>query len=1142
MSLMSAMLLGVPLAALPTSAMAEVSVVQQNGVVKGIVKSTTGEPLMGAVVFVVGTKTNALTDDSGAFTLKGVKNGATIRVSLIGYNKKEVKWDGGDLAIELEEMGTGLNEVVVTAMGIVRKEKSLTYATQQIKADDFMKVQDANLVNSIEGKVSGVTITPSAGGAGGSSKILLRGNKSIFGNNDPLIVVDGIPMSNSARGKVTSAAGFEAEAKAEGSDALSQINPDDIESMNILKGANAAALYGSQAANGVVMITTKRGKEGRLSVNFTSNVTFDKPLTKPELQDRYGALLENGVPTYVSWGEAMGANGGLNYTIQDGDRVIHMRDRAEDDLGELYRLGYTTNNSISLSGGTDKIRTYVSYANTHANGMIRSNSYNRNTFSFRQSYKFFDRVSIDVAANYVQTISKNRVGGGTLFNPIYHTLSTPRNIDMAYYSQNFMNPDAHWKSMKETGYTYEGGQLVKTERQYDLHGVGQEWAFQSPMQNNPYWLMNMNTGAQKEDRFYGYAQGKVDIYDGLSFQARASVDYSRFESESHRYATTQLPSNMDPYGMYWLSNDRRNELYTDYLLMYNKTFGDYSVSATAGWVGHKSNGTWTSHENDGTIRQPELWSPHKDIPVNLFQARGGLGSATSHGKSSNWDKAALFTAQLGWKDMVYIDGSYRRDWYRPFKQFAYRGTPDNYGYFGFGANAILSSLFHLPKWISYAKYRLSYSEVGNSIPNMFYSQGSVNHGAGSVTVSGYNSFDATPEKTKSFETGFETQFFDNSLNFDITYYNSSMHNSYLIIPATNGKQQPVNTGVIRNQGVEVTLGYNWQFARDWRWKTSVNFSYNSNKIEKTYRDANGVPKVIDQKLAGVQIRFEEGGSYGDMYVTDYRRWGSDVYTDEYGNLYNTPVDNNGNPWTNSLGEPIELKLQHKTGDIYLDPATGTPSIDGGVVKLYGDKNNGDELREKLYRGQKYTKFIGNMNSKVQLGWSNTIAWKDLTLFFLINGRIGGKVISMTEGYLDKMGMSKRTGDLRAYAEQHDIYWTNPDDPEDKQLGVVVPGGVDQVAPMQSFFERVGTDDKERYVYDATNFRLRELSLGYTFRNLLGENKNLSVSVIGRNLFFIYKDAPVDPDISISSGNGLGGFELFNLPSARSFGINLKLNF
>lgn len=292
MALMAAAITGMPLFAAPVEAHAEVAAVQQAGVVKGVIKDDAGQPAIGAVVFVVGTKNSATTDVDGTFTLKNVQKGATIRISLIGYKRQDVKWDGGALNVTLESLDNSFEEVVVTAMGIARKEKSLTYATQQIKNDEFMKVQDPNLVNSIEGKVSGVTITPSAGGAGGASKIILRGNKSIMGNNQPLIVVDGIPMTNNTRGQMDGSgdiAVLNSTAVSEGSDPLSQINPDDIESMNILKGANAAALYGSAAANGVVMITTKKGKEGKLDVNFTSNVTFDTPLLTPEIQDRYGA-------------------------------------------------------------------------------------------------------------------------------------------------------------------------------------------------------------------------------------------------------------------------------------------------------------------------------------------------------------------------------------------------------------------------------------------------------------------------------------------------------------------------------------------------------------------------------------------------------------------------------------------------------------------------------------------------------------------------------------------------------------------------------------------------------------------------------------------------------------------------------------
>ncbi len=1163
MSLLAASLIGAPMSAIPMSARAETAAVQQTGVVKGVVKSETGELLIGAVVFVVGTQNNAMSDVDGSYTLKGVKPGSTIRVQLIGYDRQDVKWEGGTLDFTLKEMNNTFNEAVVTAMGIVRKEKSLTYSTQQIKADEIMKVQDANLVNSIEGKISGVTITPSAGGAGGASKILLRGNKSVLGNNSPLIVVDGIPMTNNTRGRLSDGIPMTSTSVGEGSDPLSQINPDDIESMNILKGANAAALYGSQAANGVVMITTKKGKEGKLSVSFNSNVTFDTPLLTPEIQNEYGAYKSaTGELGTSSWGDRLSGSGthqiwqdagekvvmgtlGGNFrqrtidVYKDGawseatvnERKVYLRNYGQDDVEEFYRMGYTTNNSISLSGGTDKIKNYFSYANSHSNGMLENNSYNRNTIALRQNYKFWNRLHIDINANYVQTKTKNRTSGGTVFNPIYHLYVTPRDVDMDYYRDNYVTDNASWLSYENSGFKYNpsmstdasgnavGGYEHLSGVKYTLYGSAQNWAYQTARQNNPYFLMNQNTGTVKEDRFYGSAQAKLDIWDGLAIQARVSLDHSKYNSEAYRYATSWGPSSMEDYGRFWIQSERTDEIYTDYLLSYNKEIRDFSVSATAGWVGHLVKGTATGKDITATSKRGDglLWNENIERPVNYFTASiMGNGDGASHTYSSSWDKAALFTAQLGYKDMVYIDGSYRRDWYRPFKQFAYRGAPDNYGYFGFGANAILSSIFRMPEWISYLKYRLSYSEVGNSIPNIYFSSATYNAITGATSVSGYNSFYPYPEKTKSFETGFESQFFHNALTFDVTYYNSAMHHMYLNIAGTNGKTQPVNTGIIRNQGVEMTLSYNWKINRDWHWKTSVNFSYNHNKIEETYTDADGNSKDIDTKLAGVRILYRKGGSYGDMYVSDYRRWDSDVYKTANGEYTTTYQDG--------------AQLAHKQGDIFIDPVSGKPTIDGTTVSLT-DANGGVKVNE----GTTYNKYIGNMNSKYQLGWSNTFSYKNFTLYFLINGRIGGKVISLTESYLDNLGLSQRTADARNYALANDITWT------DGSLGMYVNEGRD-IAPIQGFYETVGNNDPGRYVYDATNFRLRELSLGYTFRDLFGEGKHLSLSFIGRNLFFIYKDAPVDPDISLSTGNGLGAFECFNLPSARSFGANLKINF
>lgn len=1119
--LLVAMLTGGVGSFVPTSVHAATSNVQQKNVLKGRVIDATGEPAVGAYVIVVGTGTGTTTEVNGSFTLKNVKPGASIKVSLIGYKSQTVKWDGSsELNFTLKEETSNLNEVVVTAMGITRKASSLTYSTQMLRSDELMKVQDPNLVNSIEGKISGVTITPSAGGAGGASKITLRGNKSIQGNNAPLIVVDGVPMTNNVRGQANQAYNLTYSSVAEGSDPLSMINPDDIESMNILKGANAAALYGSAAANGVVMITTKKGKEGKLDVNFTSNVTFENPLLTPKLQNAYGAEVTSGGLTLDSWGTKLPGGGAYTASVNaaptiGGTRNIHLRNSANDDIANFFRTGLTANNSVSLSGGTEKIKTYFSVANSHSNGMLESNNYNRNTLSFRQSYNFWNRVNIDVNANYVQTKTNNRIGGGTVGNPLYDLYTMPRNVDLAYY-RNHVSTLGNWQSAERSYFKADPvtGAYKETSGRSQLSGPLQEWAFQTAEKNNPYWLLNKNNSVSQDDRFYGNLQGRFDIYDGLAFQARVSIDHSRYSAEGKTYASTWGPQAMNDFGTYYLSNNRTNEIYTDYLLSYNKQIQDWSVSTTAGWVGHVIESTNVNTYTNASFDTSQSYIL-KELPtvINRFDPSSGGAGGTTKTTSSNWDKAALFTAQVGWKDMVYVDGSYRRDWYRTFRQFSALGTPDNYGYFGFGANAILSSLFNWKD--EYVKYRVSYSEVGNSIPNVLFNSVTIDPRTGAASVLGYNNFWPIPEKTRSFETGVETQFFNNRLNVDLTYYNAAMHNSYLTIAASNGKSQPVNSGIIRNQGIEATVGYDWNnLIPGLRWKTSVNVSYNHNRVEKTYVE-DGHNKEMALTVAGgkVQVNYKVGRPYGEMYVNDYTRWRDDVYRDENGGL-------------NSEGRG---KLIHKAGDIYINDQ-GQPSFDG--KKRY--VNSAGNVRVDK-GGERFGLNVGNMNSNVQLSWSNTFFYKNFSLYFLVNGRIGGKVVSLTEGYLDRLGVSERTGEARRHAEATGLKAA------DGSWGLAINEGRD-IVNGRKYYEAVGSSSAIDYIYDATNFRLRELSLGYNWRNLLGEGKNLSVSVIARNLFFIYKKAPVDPDISLSTANGLGGFEIFNLPSARSFGVNVKLNF
>ena len=1121
--------MGIPLSFLPVESWASTAIVQQDqqyGTVKGTVMSDKGEEMIGAVVYVVGSQNSAFVDFDGSYVLNNVKKGSTIRATLMGFTCEDQVWNGGALNFVMVEENNQLEELVVTAMGIMRKEKSLTYATQMVKADDLLKAPDANIANSLEGKISGITITPNAGGAGGASKITLRGNKSIMGENSPLIVVDGVPMTNSIRGQQGIDALKGEGSISEGSDPLSMINPDDIESMNVLKGANAAALYGSRAANGVVMITTKKGKEGKMEVTFTSNTTFETPLLTPELQNTYGGAKYGKKTgnfqrmTIGSWGSKL--TGSDPYVImvkneekyyEKGERELHLRGVATDDIADFYSTGVTTNNSIGVSGGTEKIQTYLSYSNSYSQGMIETNKYNRNTFAFRQTYKLWDRLTLSASVNYMQTETKNRVSGGRVFNPIYDLYTSSRDIDMNYYKENYQIANGQWKSSNSTDSYWEqnaDGQYTKVTGQYALlTGDMQNWAQQATKSNNPYWLLNKNFSTSTEDRFYASFQGNLQIIDGLNLQARVSLDHSKYNDEGGRYATTMSIENMERYGVYWLNNSRTNEIYTDYLLSYNKDFAeDWSISASAGYVGHTVKSINQNYYDGSTSIITN--NVRKDgvtigIPtdINIFYPLGTIdGKTNSKSTSSNWDQAALATAQIGWKEKIYVDASYRQDWYRPFRQFSYLGTKESYGYFGFGANAVLSELIEMPKWFNYAKYRLSYSEVGNSIPNIVFNATYMNLVTGAIATNGYASFKPVPEKTKSFETGLETQFLRDCLTFDVTYYNSSMHNSYLTASLLSGKTLPVNSGVIRNQGIEATIGYDWKINRDWRWKTNVNFSYNHNKIEEIYNDQKtGESAILKDEIGegAVQIRYEKGGKYGDMYIKDLVRYNEDVY--ENGNLVN------------------------KKGDIKL-------TMSGTVQE-----------------SQTFNKYIGNMSSDYQLSWSNTFSYKDFSLYFLINGRIGGKVVSLTERYLDRMGNSKRTGDAREYAEN----WVNP---ETGKQGLYIKNGKivskedggsehamfindgRDVVSVKSYYENASMDN---YVYDATNFRLRELSFGYTFRNLFGEYKNLNISLVCRNLFFLYKDSPVDPDISLATGNGAGAFDMFNTPSARSFGFNLKVN-
>ena len=922
----------------------------------------------------------------------------------------------------------------------------------------------------------------------------------MLGNNSPLIVIDGVPMQNSVAGQMDMDGGgatMMVDGSKESSDALSQLNPDDIESITVLKGANSAALYGSAASNGVLMITTKKGKEGQIRIDVSSSTTFETPLKLPKLQNRYGAQMsgsvENGFTMNSnSWGQRMNTLGDEYYDTANSP--YHLTRNAYD-ISDFYRVGTNFNNSIALSGGTKVAQTYFSYGNTTANGIVETNKFERHNISLRQNFSFFkDKLKIDISANYINQKTKNRPTGGTFFNPIYQVYTSPRNIDMNWYRKNYYDTSATWQSNPYSYIASEIGadglpisviQSGKTSTLSDANYGKQVWFTDAINLNNPWWLLNRMTSEEVINRTFGSIAANWQIIDGLNLQARIKYDYNERNDENRQYATTWGNAEMIDRGRLILDHTKSQDFYGDFMLSYNKTFKDFTIGVNAGGsMMNSSYDQWmiTPIAKSGAPYTEDLSCNQfvlSDIYLNSSENYGGL-------TTKNWERAIFATAQVTWQDKVTVEGSYRDDWYRAFTQF--KDMDPHFAYYSAGASAQMNKILVLPEQINELKLRASYSEVGNSIPNnLFLASAKRNPATGAYISSAIINFkNPKPETTQSFEAGFDISLLDRSISLQATYYNAIMKNQFMKYEGAAGKEIYINGGKVRNQGIELTASYIFAPNNNFSWITNFNYAYNDNKILTVARKQNGQKYIheIDMgNLSGLKIKFEEGGSYGDLYAVDFMR-------DEI------------------------------TGEIVVDPQTGAP------FKLNGQANE----------------YLGNMNAKHTLGWSNTFNYKDFSFYFLIDGKIGGKVISFTEAYLDYFGTSQRTANARDYALNNNLYWTSEDGVVTKP-GMYIPG-TNQVVPVDQYYQTIGGGSPvgRNYVYDATNFRLREISLAYTFRNLFGQSKNLTVSANARNLFFLYIDAPIDPDTSLSTQNALGNVDIFSMPTTRSFGISLKASF
>ncbi len=977
--------------------------------VTGRVADASDSPLPGVTVVVQGTTTGTVTNIDGQYSLSGVPADATLVFSFVGMRTEQVAVEGrSTINVTMVSSDVLLDEVVITALGISRVERTLTYAQQTVSAEDLVRTRDMNFLGSLSGQAAGLHIQQSASGAGGSTRVLLRGNKSLSGSSEPLFVIDGVPMTNR---RISQPGMWGGE---DGGDGMSQLNPDDIASISILRGSNAAALYGSQGANGVVLITTKKGEEGAIKVSLNSTTSFENVMARPQLQFNYGAVGTE----MESWSYTPGS---YNSTFVD----------------EYFQTGTQLQNSISISGGTERTTAYFSFSNVTSEGIVPTNEYRRNNLAFRQSTKILDdRLTISSNVMLTDEHTQNRAPAGYYLNPLVGLYGFPRNMD--------------WDEMKEYEYYRQ-----------DRNMMWQNWHVNDHFQSNPYWINNKQPLWDDTRRMIGNLTLNYALSEQFSFQVRGNLDYADHKRE-RQHAAGSNQTNVHSNGR-WDYNKYNDELwYTDALLSFNDDFGDFSLTAMAGASYQYSDygrGVSVNTGTTGLIYPNEFF--FQNVPQNV-QIQSSF--------SSTIEKQALFgNVTIGFRNMLFLDVSGRNDWASTLA-----GT-DNESYFypAVGLTAIVSEMITMPQFISFSKLRVSYTQVGNEVPfNRIFPQHGIT-AAGGVARNTQMPFGTlVPEMLTSTEFGADFRLFNGRAGFDFTYYNINSKDQFIQLPAPSGSgftQYFVNAGEIVNKGIELSVDVFPVRTSRLTWHTTFNYSHNNNEVVETHPDLTS--PISTGISEGYDSKFERGGSIGDIYVHKF--------------------------------------LRDDQGRIILSPETGAP------------------LKTQL------TEYVGNLDPEWLLGWNNSFSIGNFGLNFLINSKVGGKAVSQTEAILDGYGVSKRSGEARDNG------------------GVVKVNAVRDGVPVSEVDARLWyttTGDrngiKEYYTYDRTNVRLSQMALSYTFDmatiNLPVES--ITLSAVGHNLFFIYKEAPFDPDMAMNTTRNYQSLDNFNLPSTRRIGFNLNLTF
>ena len=995
-----------------------------NSTVRGRVVDVSGEPLIGATIREKGGTRGTVTDIEGNFILS-VPDSAVLQVSFVGYESIEVSVGGRKtLEIQLRENTVMLDNVIITALGLEKKEASLAYSIQKVKGEELTRMKEVNMITALAGKAAGVQINKNSSGIGGSAKVSLRGIRSASGDNQPLYAIDGVPMLNIGTEQAYSAIGGTANAgNRDGGDGISNLNPEDVESISILKGAPAAALYGSQAANGVILITTKKGNTaGQRNIHFSTGLTFDKAFSLPKMQNCYGVS-----DVVDSWGEK-------TYLP------------TSNELNDFFRTGLTSITSVSVNYGNEKIQTYFSYANTTGRGIVDKNQLTKHNINLRETAVMFNqRLKLDGNVNVMRQIVKNKpVSGGFYMNPLVGLYRFPRGEDLSYYKDNY--------------------EIYDPERKLGI----QNWhTFTEDFEQNPYWIQNRIQSKETRMRSIISLSANLRINSWLTVQARGSVDYISDKMRQKFYAST-APALCGANGRYIEMDYQETLIYGDVMAMGKRKWEDFALDVAIG-----------GSINDKNVNSTRYDSKNASLKyANVFNLANIVmnGSASIDQKidSRRQLQSVFGTAQVGYQDKVFLDLTARNDWASTLAYTSHEKS--GFFYPSAGLSFLIDKWIQLPEWISFAKLRGTYSKVGNDIPQFITNSVSHITAGGELQANDAAPFkEMEPEMTHSVEVGTEWRFFQSRLGFNLTYYRTNTHNQFFKLPALAGDMYAyryVNAGDIQNRGWELTVDATPVLTPDFTWKTSLNFSSNRNKIKELHEELKELVYGPSSFSSSYAMKLVKGGSIGDIYGKAFVR-------DAEGNIvYQTEGD-------------------HK----------GLPAVEG----------EGNTIK------------VGNANPRFIMGWNHTFSYKGFSLYFLLDWRYGGKILSQTQAEMDLYGVSQVTALAR-------------------ERGYVILEG-QQIDNVKGFYKNIvggRAGVTEYYMYDATNLRLREVSLNYTFPKKWMQKtkvlKDLQLAFVARNLCFLYKKAPFDPDLVLSTGNDNQGIEVFGMPTTRSLGFTVKCEF